>query len=360
MASSPASSSAPPGSDKPVIVRIKRKANQSRLDAFWLEINERPLKRPLLDFGKLSLSDSSAKVEELKSRKVFVQHVDTVTTSEVTTDILQPFVSHSAAGPGSKEKTDTRRSFKTENKQEQLLSKAKQHQEILSKNARFEQIWRSRKVKDQYARDEACKMCHLYDIVRVEVKSSEKHEEQSSELEDIRMMSDYLPLLREVLPSAAAEVEQEILDTHIKRALPDNYVYDYYAVKDDMDITEESGISPFPLVKVEEEEFYDGPDDSDYETDDSNAEGNPMNDYPDEESSDEKSSGTEYEKLSGCSDDESETGSRSSGHESEGENSSQTPSKHEMLDSDGAYPLSEGETIDDYVDWDAYDEEFLG
>ncbi|KAF9623616.1 hypothetical protein IFM89_003543 [Coptis chinensis] len=49
---------------KSVVVRVKRKDFQSPLEAFWLEINERPLKRPLLDFGKLSLNGSSGKGTE--------------------------------------------------------------------------------------------------------------------------------------------------------------------------------------------------------------------------------------------------------------------------------------------------------
>ncbi|KAJ0539321.1 hypothetical protein HanHA300_Chr08g0284991 [Helianthus annuus] len=49
--------------DKPklVVVRVKRKSYQSPLEAFWLEINERPVKRPLLDFAKLSINDSASK-----------------------------------------------------------------------------------------------------------------------------------------------------------------------------------------------------------------------------------------------------------------------------------------------------------
>lgn len=103
MASNGESSSAPPNSsedDKPVVVRVKRKVSQSLLDAFCelgfpldfslsifvalifshiantklnfgfvygclcntgLEINERPLKRPSLDFENLSISESSGK-----------------------------------------------------------------------------------------------------------------------------------------------------------------------------------------------------------------------------------------------------------------------------------------------------------
>ncbi|GFP80551.1 RNA-directed DNA methylation 4 [Phtheirospermum japonicum] len=87
------SSSTPAISNKPVVVRVKRKAFQSALDAFWLEIHERPLKRPLLDFGKLSISDvSSSRVEELKTKKILVRHVETVTNSESTFDVLRSFV----------------------------------------------------------------------------------------------------------------------------------------------------------------------------------------------------------------------------------------------------------------------------
>ncbi|KAK9998893.1 hypothetical protein SO802_018496 [Lithocarpus litseifolius] len=60
------SSSAPPKStdDKPVIVRVKRKTFQSPLDAFW----------------------------EVKTKKVLVQHVETLSSSEKTIGIVQSFV----------------------------------------------------------------------------------------------------------------------------------------------------------------------------------------------------------------------------------------------------------------------------
>ncbi|KAG5603121.1 hypothetical protein H5410_034491 [Solanum commersonii] len=208
------SSSVPAKEDKLVVVRVKRKAFQSRLDAFWLEINERPAKRPLLDFAKLSIDESSSRVEELKSRKVLVQHVETVTSSEVTVDIVKFFVSAPADSSEVEEKSDARRSFRTEKKQDQLLAKAKQKQEDLSKNARFEQIWKSRKEKRKLMHNEELnEMCQLYDVIRVdtEEKSHEVQEEcRTTELEDHKMMSQYLPLLREVMPSAAEEIESEI------------------------------------------------------------------------------------------------------------------------------------------------------
>ncbi|XP_027175994.1 RNA-directed DNA methylation 4 [Coffea eugenioides] len=349
MAATAASSSTPAENDKPVIVRVKRKASQSRIDAFWLEINERPLKRPLLDFEKLSISDSSTKVEELKSRKVFVRHVETVTTSEVTVDILQTLVSNPADEVELKGKNEIKRKFKTENKQEKLLSKAKEQQEISSKNARFEQIWRSRKQKNEYANDDALQeMCRLYDVVRVDVEKKSEVNVDYSELEDSRMMSEYLPLLREALPSVAVEIEADIFGCMAKGELPDKYVYDYYAVQDDMDITEENAASPFPLLQVEDDDCYDGPDDSEYETDDSNAENNPLNDYPDEQSSD-----VEDDVGSKCSEDDSEIDGRSSCHQSEEAESISQKSVKSGLS--GQHDWSEDEMYDDYDGVESYD-----
>ncbi|KAF7120112.1 hypothetical protein RHSIM_Rhsim13G0062500 [Rhododendron simsii] len=266
MADVAASSSTPSEDDKPVIVRVKRKASQSPLEAFWLEINERPLKRPLLDLEKLSISDSSGKAEALKSKKVLVQHVETTSSSEDTVDVLQLLV-----------------------KQDQLRGKARVKQEVLSKNARFEQIWRSRKGKKEAMRDDALhEMCHVYDVVRVDVEEAtiEVHDQEDSDLEDHRIMSSYLPLLREFIPSAAAEVESDIHDYMSNRASKVEYVYDLYAVKEDNNTIVEDTSNPFPLVQVDEDnEFYAGPIASDNESDDSNADDNPMNDYPDEETS---------------------------------------------------------------------------
>ncbi|KAI3461702.1 hypothetical protein Pfo_018365 [Paulownia fortunei] len=312
------SSSTPPNTDRPVIVRVKRKAFQSPLDAFWLEIHERPLKRPLVDFGKLSISDaSSSRVEILKAKKIFVRHVETVTSSEDTFNVLRSFVPNSSGELKSKEKNEEgRRSFKTVNKQDQMLVKAKQRQEVLSRNARFEQIWRSRKGKKEAPEDEAIyEMCRLYDVVRVDVE--EEHEvdvpkEKDTDLDNCRMMAQYLPLLREVLPTAAVEIEYDIHDYMSKQASSDGYVYDFYAVNEDANVMEADSASLFPLVQVDDDDdYYDGPNDSEHETDDSNAENNPLNEYPDEEISEDE------EVTSRSSDEKSEGESRTSGSQSE-------------------------------------------
>ena len=74
-----------------VFVRVKGKPFQSPLDAFWLEITEKPLKSPLLDFGDLSIANSSQNMKFHK-KKVLVQHVKTISSSEVTLDIVRSFL----------------------------------------------------------------------------------------------------------------------------------------------------------------------------------------------------------------------------------------------------------------------------
>ncbi|XVF46148.1 hypothetical protein PTKIN_Ptkin03bG0003500 [Pterospermum kingtungense] len=286
--------------DKPVVVRVKRKVSQSCLDAFWLEINERPLKRPFSDFEKLSISDPSQK-EELKSKKVLVQHVDTVGSTEARVDIVQSFMASAAINklvicPNSAVATkdnarsqEGRRPLKTNN--------------AVAKNARFEQIWRSRKGKKE-AVDE---MCHFYDVVRVDVEESSNvmQAEKEISLEDQKLLSSYLPLLREFIPTAAAEIES---DMRAYMSGKDEYVYDYYTVMDDMDVDEDTASNPFPLVQVDDEDFYDVPYESEYDSEDSNAEDNPRNDYPDEMSVEEE----EEEEEDEDEEDQSEEGSNKS------------------------------------------------
>lgn len=338
------SSSSPPkpADAKPVVVRVKRKASQSPLDAFWLEINERPLKRALLDFENLSLSDSSAK-EELKSKKVLVQHVETARSNEATVDIVQLFVEpNSADASESRTKREERRNiFKKENIQDQLLSKARRTQEAVAKNARFEQIWRSRKGNKEVMDGKIHEMCHFYDVVRIDGEERTSGVQPMEEtLEDQKLLCSYLPLLREFIPSAAEEIESDLQAYRVRQ---DDYVYDFYTVNEEVDMTTVDASSPFPLVQVDEEDFYDGPDDSEYESDDSNAENNPLNDYPDEIS-------------------EEEVESEASENESEEESGSDRSSESEDVDyhglSDDANLLYEDD-IYDVKDYEGEDDDVV-
>ncbi|WJX81258.1 hypothetical protein P8452_64163 [Trifolium repens] len=232
---------------KHVFVRVKRKPFQSPLDAFRLEIMEKPLKHPLSDFGNLSIANSSQNME-FHDKKVLVQHVKTISDSEVTLDIVRSFLEpHSRSASNSKSKVAERKnSFKKVNSSDI--------------DACFKQIW---KTPDENA---LRKICQFYDIVRVDSEEKIKEEQkQDMSLEDQKLLANFIPLLIDVIPKAAAEIEA---DTSVHSNLED-YVYDLYTVTDEMIIEEESPYC-YPLVQVDDEHFYDGPDNSDYETDGSN------------------------------------------------------------------------------------------
>ncbi|XP_010510384.1 PREDICTED: RNA-directed DNA methylation 4-like [Camelina sativa] len=286
--------------EKPVIVRVKRKVGQSLLDAFWLEINESPLKRPTLDLSKLSISNSgSSVVEDVKPKKVLVQHLETVTDSKTTVDIIHSFfesdLNEKSCSRGNFE--ERRIAFKKDNRKEQLLNKAVQQQQIAAETARFQQIWRSRKGNKEGIPDR----CHFFDVIRVDTEERRDNALEFTSLEDQKMLANFLPLLRECIPTAAEEIEADIHSSHTEE-----YVYDYYAVNEDMDIiSEDSYKNQFPLVIVEDEEdFCDGPDESDYDSDDSNAEYHPRNDYAKEISEDEEEEEEKSEEASDESDEE--------------------------------------------------------
>ncbi|KAJ4786885.1 RNA-directed DNA methylation 4 [Rhynchospora pubera] len=287
--SSSSSSSPPPpppdlANEKPVIVRVKRKLTQARFDAFWLEINERPSKKALLDFGTLSISDSTTQnvEEEPKSKKLFVHHVETITESDAIGSVLHSFLTDSNV---SKEKKieERKRAFKLGKKPDELKQGARQKHEEMARHARFEQIWKSRK-------DSLKEVCHLYDVLQVDATDdtpSKTKKKRDIAVEEEAILCNYLPLLREHIPSAATTIESDIFSVYSE----EDYVYDLYTVEKDGDTKMEDIQANYPLVQVDngdDDDYYDGPPKSDYDTDDSNAEDNPAFDYPEEEDSDEE------------------------------------------------------------------------
>ncbi|CAL1408969.1 unnamed protein product [Linum trigynum] len=338
------SSSAPPMSNdgvKPVVVRVKRKLHQSILDAFWLEINERPFKRATLDLAKLSLGDSAnGNGEESKTRKVLVQHVETISTSESTVRVVKSFVPNSVDVVEAKTTTeDLKRTFKSVNKQEQILSKSRQSQEQIAKSARFQQIWSRRKETEETVHD----MCHFYDVIRIDAESSQEKQKEALSVEDQKLLSSYLPFLKELIPDAAEEIEAEI---SASTSQEDEYVYDYYTVNDTMDIEHEDTPFPFPLVQVEDEDFYDGPDDeSECDSEDSNAENHPFNEYPDESSE---------------AEDELQSEDKSDDDEDDGEeNEEGGMEEEEEADDDENRSLLNGEATNSEDQYEAYVDNYL-
>lgn len=287
------SASFPPPSNrtmaKPVVVRVKRKASQARLDALWLEINERPLKRALLDFGSLSISDSSTgKVhEESRTNKLLLQHVETIKNPEAIKDALHSFLQPSSSGSEvlTRKIEERRSTLKQDRKQDQLRSAARQKHEDLVRHARFEQLWKSRRGHTDPDEESLRELCCLYDVIQVDVEDMTCRKVQKPEVsnvEDNAILCNYLPLIREYLPTAAEEIES---DMRAYASGEDNYVYDLYTLEDALSSNEEDKASDYPLVQVNDYDDDADPLQSEYETDDSNAECNLRNEYPDEESS---------------------------------------------------------------------------
>ncbi|XP_050209494.1 RNA-directed DNA methylation 4-like isoform X4 [Mercurialis annua] len=284
---------------KPVVVRVKRKSSHSKLDAFWLEINERPLKRRVPDFDKLSLDDNYScheQVIESKAKRVLVHHIETVGSSQTTLDVVQSFMSH------------INQKFKNRNR--------------LSKGTRY---WHKMLVLNKYGGDveEAnqhwminCMACAIFMMwfvfmMRKDLMLCKRRKlcrwRIREFLIDICLYLEtvyQVPLQRLnliftlICLSKAMSLCLDQLQI-LKQTCTDDYVYDYYTVKDGMDIgKEDAAISSFPVLQVEEEDdgdFYNGPDhDSEYDSEDSNVEAHPQNDYPDE-TSEESASSTEEE-----------------------------------------------------------------
>ncbi|CAL4897249.1 unnamed protein product [Urochloa decumbens] len=309
----------PAAKEKPIVVRVKRKPSQTRPDAFWLEINERPAKKALLDFSSLSISeppfsssaDAKASEEQPRVKKLLVQHVETVHHSEAVEHVLHSLLLADSNAKQIKSKTkEWNDRIKQDKKPDQLRSAARQRHEDLGRNARFAQIWKSRKGEKNGADESLREICHLYDAVQVD-PDEEKHpaEPGITSFEEGDVLCNFLPLIREYLPSAAEEIESDIIS--LARS-EDSEVYDIYTVKEVDDTNmEDTSAASYPRLQVDdgEDECYDN--DYPYDTDDSNAEDNPLFDYPEELSEDEdeddgsndedpfgdmEGSGSEYEK----------------------------------------------------------------
>ncbi|URE21465.1 hypothetical protein MUK42_12498 [Musa troglodytarum] len=298
-----------PVSEKPVVVRVKRKSFQSRLDAFWLEINGRPLKRQLLDFANLSISDAdTGKVlEEFGTKKLLVQHLETVRASEDIKDMLQCYLHDSSYSKELKRMPEERGSiFKPDKKQDQLRSVAlKKHERLLRNCYRIllemlDMNKYGRAEGDVQMQQKRVYVKYVVCMTLFELTLSMKlmkgcispmescvHECSFISVDDGAILCNYLPLIKEYLPETAVEIE-----SGIRESREDNYVYDLYTVGDGL-VTTTGDTTKYPLVQVNDDDdgFYEGPMESDCETDDSNAECNPRNDYPDEESSRDEAEG---------------------------------------------------------------------
>jgi hypothetical protein len=193
-----------------------------------------------------------------------------------------------------KDQQESRAKSKVQEKQEHLLAAAKDQHEALAKRARFEQVWKRRRDPAKASAEgvenvPVNELFHIYDVVRVDEESLdvlEKREKakREAELAQAALLRDYLPLLRDCLPEAAADLEQDLASQNVQMEI-DDYVYDVYAMDEGFSDQEGGEDKLYPTVQIVETEDFDlgEPTDSEYDSQDSNDENNPLNDYPDED-----------------------------------------------------------------------------
>ncbi|KAG0612569.1 hypothetical protein M758_6G038300 [Ceratodon purpureus] len=284
------------------VVRIKRKREQAPIESLWLEVSGPPSKRHEPDISSLSLEPESTSlpptnIDTTTPSKVLFRRLETVSPSSKTEaslveSLLQKVNERKHAYEKRKEQQDSRAKSKAQGKQ--VLAAAKERHEVIAKRARFEQVWKSRRDVAKAAAENAesdpmRELFHLYDVVRVDEESPEalaKREKAKREAEEAQdaILRNYLPLLRECLPEAAADLEQDLNSRGVS-VETDDYVYDVYAMDEGFSDDEDDEEAFYPTVQIVETEGFDlqEADDSDYDSEDSNDENNPLNDYPDED-----------------------------------------------------------------------------
>ncbi|KAI5067851.1 hypothetical protein GOP47_0016196 [Adiantum capillus-veneris] len=274
---------------KPLIVRIKRKHLQLPIESLWLEVSDRPTKRLEAELCSFSINNSdiqgparetctyscSDEAVECKSSRLLFHHVDTVTSfgreeTKRMNALLREFHDES--------RKEKHRIWPKSKHGKLSTSKSREKHQEIARKARFEQVWRSRKRVNK--QDNLSELFHLYDIVRVDLEA-DILDKQEREAEN-RLLQDFLPLFKEYLPSVAAEVVSSTASC--VNDLEDEYVYDVYALGDksnggDMDT------SDCPMIQVVDDDdfMWGASSESQYDSEDSNDENNPLNDYPEEE-----------------------------------------------------------------------------
>ncbi|KAJ0979255.1 hypothetical protein J5N97_014729 [Dioscorea zingiberensis] len=105
---------------------------------------------------------------------------------------------------------ERRSMFKQDKKQDRLLLEAREkHEQGVHA---FTQIWKSRMDGIEMDDNSLQEICHLYDVVRVDEqeKPGKLSEPLNVSIEDNAILHSYLPLLREFLPTAAEEIESDL------------------------------------------------------------------------------------------------------------------------------------------------------
>lgn len=241
-------------------------------------------------------------VDTTPPSKLLFRRLETVSPSHSQTEaslyesLLQKVKERKHAHENRKEPRDTRAKSKAQEKQkqDQLLAAARIQHEAVAKRARFEQVWKSRRDGAKASAegvdpDPMRGLFQLYDVVRVDEESAETLEKREkarreAELAQAALVANYLPLLRECMPEAAADIEKDLSSSNVP-VETDDYVYDVYAMDEGFSDREGEDEEFYPTVQIVETEGFEWgqPGESDYDSEDSNDENNPLNDYPDED-----------------------------------------------------------------------------
>uniref|UniRef100_A0A0E0MIU2 Uncharacterized protein n=1 Tax=Oryza punctata TaxID=4537 RepID=A0A0E0MIU2_ORYPU len=200
--------------------------------------------------------------EEPRVKKLLVQHIETVHHSEAVQDVLHSLLHSDLDAKEIKSKT------------KEWNNRTKQDKD-LGRNARFAQIWRSRKGDRNEVDESLREICHLYDAVQVD-SGEEKHPAEPRQR--LQFYAIFFHLYGNTCHQLLKKLNQILFRWHHQKI---QMFMTYILSRRWIMIQKMEGTSSasYPLLQVDD-------DDDPYDTDDSNAEDNPLYDYPEELSED--------------------------------------------------------------------------
>ncbi|KAL2652945.1 hypothetical protein R1flu_021073 [Riccia fluitans] len=267
---------------EPTVVQIKRKRTDEPIDSLWLEVTTVAKKRHTLGIQNLTVAR-----EDSTPTKLLFRRVDSLSSSGVKELSLPKLLEKSQERKRSRDATENNHQLKKFKDQD------------IAKIARFEQMRTDRKAKEKTEEDVvSLELFNLYEVVRVDVEAEStqkaaRREKARREAEPTegQLLCNYLPLLREHLPELAAEIDATAATSSSTTTSTDvpveEYIYDVYTLDEEMD-NDDGDVAYYPTIQVIDHRSYDWRElnDSDYDSEDSNDEKNPNNDYPEEEGTD--------------------------------------------------------------------------
>ncbi|KAL2631717.1 hypothetical protein R1flu_016403 [Riccia fluitans] len=248
----------------------------------WVGVTTAAKKRHTLGIQNLTVTR-----EDSTPTKLLFRRVESLSSSGVKELSLPKLLKKSKERKRPRDATDNNHQLKKFKDQD------------IAKTARFEQVRTDGKAKEKTEEDDAgLELFNLYEVVRVDVEAESmqkaaRREKARRETEPTegQLLCNYLPLLREHLPELAAEIDDTAAtfsSTTTSTDVPvEEYIYDVYTLDEEMD-NDGGDVAYYPTIQVIDHRSYDWRElnDSDYDSEDSNDDNNPINDYPEDEGTD--------------------------------------------------------------------------